>query len=91
MSDGNKFVSIEEIANQKKYADSVRALTDGKGFKAHIITLGCQQNVAIDLVLRVQKMHVTGSTHGLIQFLAKPHHLAVKLPQVFFIVCHSLL
>ena len=46
MSDGNKFVSLEEIANQKKYADSVRALTDGKGFKAHIITLGCQQNEA---------------------------------------------
>ncbi len=46
MSDGNKFVSLEEIAKQKKYADAVRALTDGKGFKAYIITLGCQQNEA---------------------------------------------
>ena len=40
------FVSSEEMAIQVKYADKIRALISGKGFKAHIITLGCQQNEA---------------------------------------------
>ena len=42
----SKFVSVTDMAKQKKYADGVRALTEGKGYKAFIITLGCQQNEA---------------------------------------------
>ena len=46
MTNKDKFVSAEEIAKQADFASKVRELTDGKGFKAHIITLGCQQNEA---------------------------------------------
>jgi len=46
MSLGDKFVSSEEISKQAEYASKVRSITDGKGLKAHVITLGCQQNEA---------------------------------------------
>jgi tRNA-2-methylthio-N6-dimethylallyladenosine synthase len=41
-----KFVSCEEMGKQLAFAEKVRELTEGKNFKAHIITLGCQQNEA---------------------------------------------
>ena len=46
MTNKDKFVSAEEIAKQTDFASKVRELINGKGFKAHIITLGCQQNEA---------------------------------------------
>ena len=41
-----KFVSVEEMGKQIAFSEKVREITEGKGFKAHIITLGCQQNEA---------------------------------------------
>jgi len=40
------FVSANDIVIQGHYADKIRVLVADKGFKAHIITLGCQQNEA---------------------------------------------
>ena len=40
------FVSIEEIEKQKLFIDNVRLLVSGKGLKACVFTLGCQQNEA---------------------------------------------
>ena len=46
MSEFSNFVGAEELLKQQEYASSTRRLIDGKGFKAHVITLGCQQNEA---------------------------------------------
>jgi len=40
------FVSIEEMKKQSLFTEKVRALIKDKGFKAHVFTLGCQQNEA---------------------------------------------
>ena len=40
------FVSIEEMKKQKLFIDNVRGIIGGKGLKAHVFTLGCQQNEA---------------------------------------------
>ena len=43
--------------------------------------LAGQQNVAVDLVLRLLKVYVAGGADGLSQLLAQPDDGAVKLPQ----------
>ena len=40
------FVSIEEMKKQRLFIDNVRAQIEGKGLKACVFTLGCQQNEA---------------------------------------------
>ena len=40
------FVSIEETKKQRLFIDKIRAFISGKGFKACVFTLGCQQNEA---------------------------------------------
>ena len=40
------FVSIEEMNKQRLFIDNVRTLINGKGLKACVFTLGCQQNEA---------------------------------------------
>lgn len=40
------FVSIEETKKQRLFIDKIRAFINGKGFKACVFTLGCQQNEA---------------------------------------------
>ncbi|MBQ7788371.1 MAG: tRNA (N6-isopentenyl adenosine(37)-C2)-methylthiotransferase MiaB [Clostridia bacterium] len=42
----NNFVSINEIEKQSKFTSQIRALIQGKGYRAFVITLGCQQNEA---------------------------------------------
>ena len=44
--------------------------------------LGRQQNMTVHLILRFQKMHVTGGTHRLTQLLAQTNYGTVKLPQL---------
>ena len=40
------FVSLEEMNKQRLFIDEARALIEGKGLKACVFTLGCQQNEA---------------------------------------------
>jgi len=40
------FVSIEEMKKQRLFIDNVRTQIEGKGLKACVFTLGCQQNEA---------------------------------------------
>ena len=40
------FVSIEEMKKQRLFIDNVRSQIEGKGLKACVFTLGCQQNEA---------------------------------------------
>lgn len=40
------FVSIEETKKQRLFIDKIRVFINGKGFKACVFTLGCQQNEA---------------------------------------------
>lgn len=49
--------------------------------RLHRGTSAGQQNVAVDLVLRLLKVYVAGGADGLSQLLAQPDDGAVKLPQ----------
>lgn len=42
----DNFVDISELEAQAEYSGKVRALIAGKGYRAFVITLGCQQNEA---------------------------------------------
>ena len=57
----------------------------GVGAVAVLIALGCQQDMAEDLVLRVEKMNVPRGHHGLAQFLAQLHHRAVEAAQLLLV------
>ena len=46
MIDINNFVSKEELLAQETYKKEIRQKIGGKGFKAFVFTLGCQQNEA---------------------------------------------
>ncbi len=46
MAQRTEFVTAEEIALQAQFSKKVLGLISDKNFKAHIITLGCQQNEA---------------------------------------------
>ena len=43
------------------------------------------QDMAVDLVLRVEKMHVSRGTAGDVQILCQTQHRAVELPQLLFV------
>ena len=55
---------------------------DGQVLVRVLKALGGQQDVAVDLVLRIQKMHVAGCHHGLAELLPQADDLPVELPQL---------
>ena len=61
------------------------AEVDGHGGVAVGKLLGVQKDVAIDLVLRVQEVDVSGGAHRLSQLLPQPDHSAVELPQLLLV------
>ena len=63
---------------------------DGQGLVRILKALGGQQDMAVNLILRVQEVDVAGGTHGLAQLLPQPHHRAVEVPQLLFRAHHAL-
>ena len=55
---------------------------DGQGRVRVVKALGGQQDVAVHLVLRVQKVDVAGGAHRLAQLLPQADDGAVKVPQL---------
>ena len=46
MNNINSFVSGEELLLQERYKNDIRKKIQGRGYKAFVFTLGCQQNEA---------------------------------------------
>ena len=63
---------------------------DGQGLVRVLKALGGQQDVAVDLILRVQEVDVSGGAHRLAQLLPQPHHRAVEIPQLLLGADHAL-
>ena len=49
-----------------------------------------QQDVAVNLVLGVEEVHVSGGNDGLSQLVAQLYNRAVEASEFFFILCHAL-
>ena len=62
----------------------------GVGFVTILKALGSQQNMAENLILRVQEVYIAGSHHRLAQFLPQTDDGTVKLPQLLNILGNSL-
>ena len=48
-----------------------------------IKALSRHDDPAVHLILWIQKMHITGRHHRLVELLSQPHHLAVHLLNIF--------
>ena len=67
-----------------------RAQVEGQGLVRVVKALGRQQDVAEDLILRVEEMDVTGGNDGLAQLFPQADDGAVEFPQLFFILGQAL-
>ena len=56
-----------------------------------IKALGCQQDMAENLVFRIEEMNIAGSNHRFPQFLAQPNHGTIQISQIFLRVDIDLL
>ena len=63
---------------------------DGQGLVRVLKALGGQKDVAVDLVLRVQEVDVTGGAHRLAQLLPQGHDGPVEVPQLLLCADHPL-
>ena len=57
----------------------------GQGLVAVGELLGIQEDVAVDLVLRVQEVDVPGGAHRLAQLLPQTDNGAVEVPQLLLV------
>ena len=57
----------------------------GRLVVAVVVAQTCLQNGAVDGVLGVEKMHVPGGDHGLVQLFAQGDDFAVEFPQVLLV------